>query len=318
MTAPSITPSAVSPANNIRRRKFRQGIVQNLRRFRTGMRVYAQNRLAMIGLVLIIIYALMAVAHPILMKTVWIGGIYNPETGYDALYSPIHPAPPSIHHLLGTDFMGRDILSRLLFSTQATFVMAILAALTTAATSVLSGALSAYYRGRVDWVLNHLAGAFLLLPAPIMMVILAVWTGDAFGAVGFGVGYGLIVGLGGAAIVMRSQALGLMTRAYIDAARVSGGGAWHIITRHLIPQMLPLASIQMMTAVAGVVIADGFISWVGVGTNWNRLNWGSMIMWAKDFSGVVSWHVAIPPALAISLFAAAFYLVSLGLEEIYD
>lgn len=302
-----------------RRERLRLSLVDMLKRARACWQIYARNRLAVVGLVLIVTYALMALSHPLLLGSVWPTGIYHPETGYDSKYVTRHPSPPSARHLFGTDTLGRDVLSRLLYATRPTFVLAITAALATALASILVGALAAYFRGWVDALLMQLAGAFLLLPAPIFMVVLAVWTGDFFGPAGFGAGYGLIAGLGPAAIIMRAHGRSLMSQPYIDAARVAGGGPVHIIRRHLVPQLLPLASIQMMVAVAGVVIADGFISWFGVGTYWNRLNWGSMVMWGISIiNQEIVWHAMIPPALALSFFSAAFYLVSRGLQDVVD
>ena len=143
-----------------------QNVAAGLRQLRDDWAVFSRNRLAMLGLALIGVFALMAIIHPLLMGTIWPKGIYNPETGYDINVTP-WPAPPGQGHLLGTDALGRDVLSMLLASTRASFTVAITAALTTALVSLAIGAVSAYYRGAVDAVFSNISDALLLLPAPI-------------------------------------------------------------------------------------------------------------------------------------------------------
>ena len=135
-----------------------------------------------------------------------------------------------------------------------------------------------------------------------------------------GIIYGTITGLGGAAIVARAQALQIVTRPFIDAGRVAGGSNLHIIAKHVLPHLLPLAALQMMLSVTGAVVADGFIAFFGFKRNY--LNWGTMIYSSFIYSNTLGvdteWHVLIPAALALSLFAAAFYFVSRGLHEVAD
>lgn len=296
------------------------GLELTTRRARGGWRIYRRNRLAMGGLGLLILYALMALSHPVLLSTAWRTGVYDPETGYDSEWTGGNPSPPSPRHLLGTDGWGRDVLSRLMYSARPTFALAAVTALATAWTSVLVGAMAAYYRRWVDAVIASVADALLLLPAPIFMVILGVWMGDQLGPVGLGLGYGFIFGAGAAAIVMRAHALTIVGRTYIEAARAAGAGGFFIISRHLVPQMLPLATVQMTMAVTGAIIADGFISYFGVGTTWNRVSWGAMIYQSgfAVWSGGPPWYLILPPSLALSLFAAAFYLISRGLQDVAD
>jgi len=135
----------------------------------------------------------------------------------------------------------------------------------------------------------------------------------------FGLMYGLIPGLGGAAIVMRSQALSILHKPYIEAAHVAGASGVQIISRHLIPNMLPLAAVQMLISVTGAVFADGFSTFLGLSRT--RLNWGSMIYDSFTYQAVnatITWNVLIPSALSISLFAAAFYMIARGVHEVAE
>jgi peptide/nickel transport system permease protein len=165
----------------------------------------------------------------------------------------------------------------------------------------------------------QIADAFLLLPAPLLMIIV----GSRFKEMGpatFGLLYGVVAGLSGAAIVIRSHGLTIMSKPFIEAARVAGGGSRHLIVRHLMPHLLPLAAVFMMITATGAVIADGFVSFLGI-TRMHH-NWGSMIFWSFAYQATlnptVTWNVLIPPAIAFSLFAASFYFISLGLQHVAD
>jgi peptide/nickel transport system permease protein len=300
---------------NFKLRKRRFSIAWQ--QFRRDWQIFTRNRLAVLGVILISFFGILALAYPILRATVFDHDIYNPLTGFDVRI--IHPSKPSPEHLLGTDSLGHDILSMLLAATAPTFVVGIAAALTTACISTLLGVLSAYYAGTVDAVVMQVADAFLLLPAPLFMVIMGMRFPN-LGPLQLGVIYGLVAGLGGATIVMRAQALQIVTRPFISAAQVAGGSRLHIILVHVLPHMMPLAALQMMLSVTGAVVADGFIAFFGFSTS--NLNWGMMIYSSFTYSSALGvateWHVLLPPALALSFFAAAFYFVSRGLHEIAD
>ncbi len=310
-------PEQPSGYRSSRGRRLRLRASAAWRRFRGDWQVFAQNRLAVLGLVVILLFGIMSVAHPVLMATVWQKSVYDPVTGYDM--EAMHPSPPSTRHLLGTDALGRDVLSMLLAATTPAFIVGLAAALTTAVIGTTIGVISAYYRGTVDAICMHLADAFLLLPAPLFMVIVGMRFRE-IGPVPLGLIYGLITGAGGAAIVMRSHALTVVAKPFIEAARIAGGGGRHIISMHIVPHMLPLSALYMMLAVTGAVIADAFISFFGFSRGY--LNWGTVIYSSFVYSAYmatgVEWHVLIPPSIALSVFAAAFYLVSRGLHRVAD
>lgn len=316
---------------------------------------FMRNPLAVLGLAVIIVFALMVVAHPILMATLWEGQaqIYDPVTGYDApiveatvvvdvtdpatqvglaqarlsdltasvgdvLEIRQQPAPPSGTHWLGTDTFGRDVFSMLLAGAWPTFVVGLGAALVSAVVGTLMAVASATFGRRTDRVLSRVSDVLLLLPAPLAMIILAGGTaGDFLTPFRFGVLYGILAGGSTVAIVLRSHALATIERPFIDAARVSGASGWHLAWRHLVPHMIPLAAVAMVTSVVGAVVAHGFASWLAYSDD--LTNWGAMMFVAIGFSAlqpVFPWSVLIAGAAAISLFCAAFYMVSLGLKDV--
>jgi peptide/nickel transport system permease protein len=199
--------------------------------------------------------------------------------------------------------------------------MAMVAALSTAVVATLVGAMGALFRGWIDAVFSRLSDAFLLLPAPIFMLVVgSSERSQDIGPVDFGLIYGLITGVGAGAIVIRAQALKVIASPFIDAARVAGAGKWRILGLHVMPHLYPLAAVYMMLAVIGAIVADGFAAWLGqTGT---RVNWGTLVYNGVTFTnpvtGTVAWNAIIPPSIALSVFAAAFYLVSVGLREVAD
>jgi peptide/nickel transport system permease protein len=279
--------------------------------------VFSRSRFAILGVIIIVLFALMAAAHPILIKTVWPRGVYDPVTGFDMAVFP-HPSKPAAGHLLGTDTLGRDVLSMLLAATTPTFLIGLTAALATAVVGTLMSVIAAYFRGAADTIIANLADVFLLLPAPVIMVIIGARFRD-LGPVPLGLIYGLVTGAGPTTIVMRSHAIQTMARPYMEAAEISGGGAVHTIVKHLLPAMLPLAALQMMIAVTGAVVADGFISFFGltrISSNWGTLIYDAFVYNSISSADGVMWHMLVPAALCFSLFAMGFYLVSRGLHRV--
>ena len=298
--------------------RFKIRLVLAWKRFKLGWGIFVQDRLAILGLALIAIFALMAIAHPILMNTIWERRLFDPYTGFDGALIP-HPASPDSVHLLGTDSLGRDVLSMLLASTTPTFVLGFTAAITTALVALLLSIPAAYFRGKVDLMLTNLMDAMILLPAPILMIILGARFRD-MGAMTLGLIFGLVTGVGSGAHDDGGAALKVAAKPFMEAAQISGGGAVHIMTKHFLPNMLPLAALQMMISVSSSVIAYGFVSFFGlqrIDLNWGTLIYDAFLYGMIGGSGP-QWHVLIPAALAFSLFSLGFYLVSRGLHKVAD
>lgn len=271
---------------------------------------------AVVGFALILLFGLGALIHPILLRTVWAPKVYDPMVGFD--FSIMHPSGISSAHLLGTDALGRDVLSMILAASKPAWIVALSAAITTGVIATFIGAIGAFFRGWIDGILSHISDAFLLLPAPIFVLIIAEQVDLT--PLKFGLIFGLINGLGAGAIVLRSQALKVMAEPFVEAARVSGGRGLHIVTRHLIPQLLPLTVLYMMLSVVGAIVAHGFAAFLG--QTESLLSWGAIVFFgvtsARSFSGAVPWTALIAASAALSLFAGAFYLVSSGLQEVLD
>ena len=288
-------------------------------RLRDAWRWTRRDRKIFWGVLIIGVLGIATFVHPILMGWIWPTGIYDPLTGYDL--DVLHPSGPSGIHWLGTDNLGRDVASMLLAGLRPTWLLAISAALTTALVSMVVAAIGAYYRGVTDRLLATVSDAMLLLPAPILMVVLGSGEfSERLGPIRFGLIYGVLAGAGAGAIVLRSHALRVMASPFMDAARTAGGSDTHLIRRHLLPHLFPFAALFMMLAVVGAVVSEGFASFFGQTAS--RLTWGTIVYLGVTFrdplTGEIAWNSVIAPAVAISMFSAAFYSVSAGLRSVAD
>ena len=285
--------------------------------FRTGWSIFMESRIGVLSLVIIGIFAIMAVVHPILMLTIWDVDTYDPVTGY-AFDQVNQPAAPSWRHPLGTDPLGRDVLSQLLWSTRSEFVLGITAALVTVVIATTVGAVSAYYGGIVDVFFMRLADLFIALPGISLLIVLsALFKLNLFY---LALVIGILGGFGGTAIILKSQALSIKVKPYIEAARVAGGGHFHIIFVHIIPNLLPLSLLYMMFTVTSAIFAEAVLSFLGLLDV--RMSWGIMIHTANTggylMGGTRYWWLVVPAGASITLLCSAFYLGGRALDEVVN
>ncbi|MGA7271440.1 MAG: ABC transporter permease, partial [Acidimicrobiia bacterium] len=240
----------------------------------------------------------------------------------ETLTAVVQPAPPSVSgdhpHYLGTDPQGRDVFSQLLYSTRAAFLLGAIAALTTVLIATTVGSIAAYYGGFIDSAFMRFADLILLMPLlPILFVM-----GPLFGLnmLTLGLVIGFVNGFGGVAIVLKSQALAVKVKPYIDAAKVAGGGNWHVISRHIIPNVLPLSFLYMMFGVTEAIAIEATLSFFGLLNV--KMTWGLMINTAQSngylLSGVNYWWLLFPAGLAVSFLAFAFFIVGRGMDEVIN
>jgi peptide/nickel transport system permease protein len=321
--------------------------------------MFSENKMGVFGLALILLFAVMAIIHPILMSTIWDPRVYDPVNGYDAVVTeytvvegevtdptseialseaklrlnptikagevvtvPTQPAPPSMSgeypHLLGTDARGRDILSQLLYSTRAAFFLGAVAALTTVLIATTVGAIAAYFGGWIDGSLMRFADLILLMPLLPVLILLSAMLEITM--VTLGVMIGVLSGFGGVAIVLKSQALAVKVKSYIDAAKVAGGSDWHVIFRHIVPNVLPLSFLFMMFGVTEAIAIEATLSFFGLLNV--PMTWGIMINNAQTngylLSGTSYWWLLFPAGLAVSFLCFAFFLVGRGMDEVIN
>lgn len=283
---------------------------------KTNWALFAENPIGLVGLGIIVFFGLFAAAHPILMNTVWEEKIYDPVNGID-LEVPYNPSPPSPRHLLGTDPLGRDILSQLMFSTRFEFALGLISSIVTVVIATSIGAFAAYYGGMVDTLLMRLADLVIMVPfLPILIVLSAL---AEVGMLELALIIGILSGFGGTTIVIKSQALSVKVKPYIEAARIAGGGDFHIIFKHMVPNLLPISLLYMMFIVTGAIFTEAVLSFFGLTEI--EMSWGLMINTTQVLGYLLrfdTWWLLFPASMAITLLCAAFYLVGRALDEVVN
>ncbi len=285
--------------------------------FRGSWALFTENPIGLIGLAFIVFFGLFAAAHPILMATVWDGNVYDPVTGLDLEIS-FHPSPPSARHLLGTDPLGRDVLSQLMYSTRFEFALGIISAVITVLIATTVGAVSAYYGGWLDTVLMRFADLVIMVPIIPILIVLSAIIAD-FGMIELAIALGIISGFGATTIVIKSQALSVKVKPFVEAARIAGGSDRHIIMRHLVPNLMPISLLYMMFVVTNAIFAEAVLSFFGLTEI--EMSWGLMINTTQVLGYLLrfdTWYLLFPASLSITALCSAFYLVGRALDEVVN
>ena len=280
-------------------------------RFREGWAIYRQNLLGKIGLILLVIFGLMALCS---FVPPLIDPMYQPMTGVDPDIAK--STGPSLRHWLGTDFMGRDILSQLLAGARVAFMVGISAAFMSVVIGTAIGMFAGYMGKFVDTLLMRLADMIMVMPTLLVVLILAalfgqlnIWT------------IVLIIALfrwPGVSRVIRAQTLSLKQRPFIEAAKVAGASHMRIIFRHIMPNVLPLAFLYMTFRVTSAIIIEAALAFLGFGDP-STVSWGMMLQWVwKTGHMFKAPYWLLPPGICISLITLSFYMLGRAMDEVLD
>jgi peptide/nickel transport system permease protein len=281
------------------------------RRLLMAWKVFKENRLGKIGLMLLSVFALMALCSFIPPH---IDPMYHPMTGVDPqIYNS---TPPSLKHWLGTDFMGRDIFSQLLAGARIAFMVGVSAAFMSIFIGTIIGMLSGYMGKFTDTFLMRVADIFMILPVLLVILILA----SLFGQLNIWI-IVLIISLfkwPGVSRVIRAQTLSLKERPFIDAARVVGTSHLMIISRHILPNVLPLSLLYMTFMVTYAIIVEASLAFLGFGDP-GTVSWGMMLQWVwKTGHMFKAPYWLLPPGICISLITLSFYMLGRAMDDVLD
>jgi peptide/nickel transport system permease protein len=283
-------------------------------------RTFVEGRIGPAGLALLAAVGALASAHPLMVATVWDPQVYDPISGLTT--DAVFPSPPSWSHPLGVSRFGRDVLSQLMYSVRVAFGLGVLAATISVSLGTVVGCLAAFYRNRfVDTLCMRVANFLMIFPTFALLVALSGVA--AIDLTGLAVIIGVMGGLGGITVVLKSRALTVTVKPFIDAARVAGGSDFHLIVRHVIPNVLPLSFLYMMFAVTSAIFAEAGLSFFGLLPQ-VRMSLGLMIneAYTAGYLGgpllAQYWYLWVPPGLTITLICSAFYMIGRGLDEVVN
>jgi len=289
--------------------------------FRKNWELFVASKIGPIGLGIIIFFVLFGLAHPLYMLYQHNDEIYDPVVGFDYDLMPAtNPHPPTWSHPLGTDVLGRDILSQLMYSTSREIMLGLIAAGAGVFIATLIGCIAAFYGGVVDSLFMRVADIVMLFPVIAFLVALSAVVKMTLFKLALLLG--LLSGFGGTTIILKSQALQIKVKPFIEAARVSGGSNFHIIWSHLLPNVLPLSFLYMMFGVTSAIFSEATLAYLGFLNV--RMSLGIIIHTANTAGYLIGsrlatyWYLWLPPGLIISLLCAGFYFVGRGLDEVVN
>ena len=282
-----------------------------LESFLEGWSIFKQNLLGKIGLSLLVMFALMALFSYL---PPLINPMYNPMTGVDP--NILGCTGPSLKHWLGTDFMGRDILSQLLAGARVAFMVGVSAPVMSIALGTAIGMTAGYLGKFTDTVLMRLADMIMVMPTLLVVLLLAA----VFGQLNIWT-IVLIIALfrwPGVSRIIRGQTLSLKQRPFVEAAKVAGASHMRIIFRHIMPNVLPLAFLFMTFRVTSAIITEAALAFLGFGDP-GTVSWGMMLQWVwKTGNMFQAPYWLLPPGICISLITLSFYMLGRAMDEVLD
>ncbi|MBN3759487.1 ABC transporter permease [Burkholderia sp. Ac-20365] len=273
------------------------------RRKRRGLVRFMRNRAAVFGAFLVALIVVMAVFAPWLTQ-------YDPV---QASFMTVRQAPSAVHWF-GTDELGRDVLSRLLYGARASLLAGVVSVGIAVVLGVPLGLLAGYFGKLVDGVISRIADALLSIPFLILAIALSAFLGpsltNAMAAIGISAMPRFIR-------LTRGQAISVKAEEYVEGARAIGLDHARIILRYILPNVLPPIIVQASLTVASAIIAEASLSFLGLGQLPPSPSWGSMLNTAKDFVSQAPW-MSIFPGIAIFLAVLGFNLLGDGLRDALD
>ena len=257
---------------------------------------------------------------------------------YNALNQYGYPIGPWAHvdnGLGGTTFLplgadstlGRDEFLRLLYGARVSFEVALLATIGSMSIGILMGAMAGYFRGWVDTVVSRVTEITMAFPFVLFTIALASTIGDSINNITFGglIGRGVftlfiifsVFGWFYPARIMRAVVLSLREKEFVEAARMTGSGDWRIIRSHILPHLVAPITVYSTLSVAGFILAEAGLSFLGVGIKQPTASWGNLLGAAPDYYTVQPW-LMVWPGLAVLITTLAFNLLGDGLRDAFD
>lgn len=264
---------------------------------------FRRNKLAMVALGVILLEMLIAIFAPVIAP-------YDPYKGDFA----VTWKTPGAAHWLGTDDLGRDVLSRLIFGARISISVGIVSQLIIVLIGLPIGALAGMLGGWFDYVIMRIIDVFSSVPTLLLYTLLMVTLGAGFGNIIIAMA---LTGWIGIARLVRGQVLSLKETDYVRAARSMGGGTRHIVWTHLVRNAMTPVIVSLALGVPGAMFAEAGLSFLGLGITSPQTSWGQMIGLYQAYIQT-AWHLTVFPAIVLAFTLLAWFLVGDGVREALD
>lgn len=258
---------------------------------------------AMIGLTVIVTFLVLALFAPLVAP-------YDPIASSWSLVRK----PPSAAHWFGTDDLGRDVLSRVIYGARASLMAGVISVGIALGIGVPVGLLAGYRGGFIDGLIGRITDAMLACPFLILAIALAAFLGPSLSNAM------IAIGISATPIFIRltrGQVMNVKVEDYVEAARAVGNPPWRIVVVHILPNVMPALLVQATLSIAAAIIAEAALSFLGLGQQPPAPSWGSMLNSAQRFLTSAPW-MALWPGLGIFVVVLSFNLVGDGLRDALD
>lgn len=268
----------------------------------------ARRKLALFGLIIIVVIVALAVLAP------WVVP-YNPdEQFFDGLTLEGAPLPPNAQYWFGTDLVGRDLLSRMIYGARTSLVIGVVANGVSVLIGAMIGITAGYFRGWVSTVLMRFTDLMMAFPALLLAIVLAAIFHPSLFIVAMVIA---MVNWVQVARVLYTETRSLAERDFVDAERALGASAFRILVRHILPHLTSTIVVYATLGIATTVLLEATLSYLGIGVQPPTASWGNIIFENQTYFTSAPWLVFIP-GIAIILLALAFNLVGDALRDILD
>jgi oligopeptide transport system permease protein len=270
---------------------------------RDAFRRLVRNRLAMLGLVVVGLMCFTAIFADVLAPYSYT------KTNFGRLNEP-----PSAQHWLGTDQLGRDLLSRMIYGARISMIVGLGAQVIVVLIGVPIGALSGFAGGRLDLMLTRFIDVMYAFPRLLFVILLMSMLGAGL------VNIFIAIGLTGWVFIARqtrAQMLAIKEKDFVDGARALGAGGWRILGRHLLPNAMTPIIVAVTFGIPEAIFTEAALSFIGVGINPPTPSWGQMVGEGQQYLRTY-WHLCVFPSIAIAITMLAFTFLGDGVRDAFD
>ncbi|HYO39238.1 MAG TPA: ABC transporter permease [Nocardioidaceae bacterium] len=275
--------------------------------WRRNWALFRGHRTGLAGLGVLGVFVVIALAAPLLADA---DGLRVTQATGGVLEGP------SSEFWLGTDDNGRSLLTMLIWGSRISLLVGLLATAISMLIGTVVGLVSGFFEGWTSRVLYRLTEWFLVIPFLPLAIILAVVLGRSLLNIAIVIG---VTSWPATALLIRSQTLSIKERPYLERARVLGAGRWHQMTRHVLPNVMPMVFANTTLTVAVAILSETTLSFLGLGDP-TRVSWGSMLEAAFGVGAMTTgmWWFIAPPGICVVLVVLSFTLIGRALEDVLD